>query len=67
MVFIDAAGDAHDGASGVLVPVGSAQACEGRDHIAAVGVKKCFTKLGDRYEKITCYIFIVFAFTWLGA
>ena len=38
MILVDAAGDAHNRASGVLVPVGGAQSCKGGNHITAVGV-----------------------------
>ena len=38
MVLVAAPGEAHDGAAGVLVPVGRAEAGEGRHDIAAVGV-----------------------------
>ena len=39
MVFVAAAGQAYDGAAGVLVPVGGAQTGEGGHHVAAVGVR----------------------------
>ena len=38
VVLVAAPGEAHDGAAGVLVPVGRAEAGEGRHDIAAVGV-----------------------------
>ena len=38
MILVDTAGDAHDGATGVLIPVGRAQTGEGGNHIAAVGI-----------------------------
>ena len=38
MIFVDAPGEANNGPPGVLVPIGSAQAGEGGDHIAAVGI-----------------------------
>ena len=38
MILVDAAGQAHDGAACVGIPVGSAQAGEGGNDIAAVGV-----------------------------
>ena len=39
MVFVDAPGQAHNGAPGVLIPVGRAQTREGGHHIAAVGIR----------------------------
>ena len=39
MVFVAAAGQAHNGAARILIPVGCAQAGECRHHIAAVGVR----------------------------
>ena len=38
VILVDTAGKSHDGAACVGIPVGSAQAGECRDHIAAVGV-----------------------------
>ena len=38
VVLVDAAGDAHDGAARVLIPVRRAEARERRDDVAAVGI-----------------------------
>ena len=38
VILIDTPGNAHDGAPGVLIPVGRTQARESGNHIAAVGV-----------------------------
>ena len=38
VIFVAAAGQAHDGSAGVLIPVGRTEAGEGGHHITAVGV-----------------------------